>query len=261
MVGVHRPFFEGSEFGNLSPEETRKAYEQIEEQYRSYLSELKVPQTIVDRSIATGRDSIYFLTWPEHQLMQSTPYLEEITRSRCGRDRTEPMSAENNWTATFDNEHVICYRGILKELMRSGAEAYLKENGVEQVTSFIPTEARHDGSPPPPPSPAQRWTHNNSSFILITIGNRKKIVFTVVRSGLQQEGVQPGAVIFDGIQNGQSLEGTAYVFSKRCGTIPYTVRGYAEERQIVVNGMAPYVDNRCAVASRHAATMAFERAD
>jgi hypothetical protein len=88
-------------------------------------------------------------------------------------------------------------------------------------------------------------------------------VFNVVRPGLLEVGVQPGAVIFEGVQTAQSVEGTAYVFSKTCGAVSYDVKGYAaaDERRIVLNGWAPYVDSNCTRGSYHDSTMEFERAD
>jgi hypothetical protein len=72
---------------------------------------------------------MYYLTWPEHELMQSTPYLEEMTYSKCGKSKAEHMSRSNNWTSTEDVQHVNCYRGILKQIMTEGVKKYLEMFG------------------------------------------------------------------------------------------------------------------------------------
>lgn len=59
------------------------------------------------------------------KLIQSTPYLEEMTYSRCGKSKTQHMSRENNWTRTEDVNHINCYRTVLNELMRDGTQKYL----------------------------------------------------------------------------------------------------------------------------------------
>ncbi len=140
LVGIHRLFWLGSEFGNLPVAEARARYEAAQASYTAYLRKLDVPQTIVDRLFATDSRSIYYLTWPEHELMQSTPYLEEVTLSRCGKSKVEHMSKSNNWTMTEDAKHIECYRGILKEVMASGAKKYLEVYGGSPAAS-IPASA------------------------------------------------------------------------------------------------------------------------
>lgn len=128
-VGIHRLSPASKEFGDLPVSEARARYEAAQAQFTAYLRKLDVPQTITDRLFATNSKSIYFLTWPEHQLMQSTPYLEEITHSRCGKSKSTHMDKSNNWTSTQDIQHINCYRGILKEVMAEGAKKYLAQFG------------------------------------------------------------------------------------------------------------------------------------
>jgi hypothetical protein len=129
LVGIHRLFWLGKEFGNLPVPEARARYEEAQTQYTAYLRKLDVPQTIIDRLFATDSKSIYYLTWPEQELMQSTPYLEEMTNSRCGKSKIEHMSKKNHWTMTEDVQHINCYRGILKEVMAEGSRKYLERFG------------------------------------------------------------------------------------------------------------------------------------
>ncbi len=132
-VGIHRLFWSGKEFGNLPVAEARARYEVAQAEYTEYLRTLDVPRIIIDRLFATDSKSLYYLTWPEHELMQSTPYLEEMTHSRCGPSKQEHMSKSNNWTMTEDVQHITCYRGILKEVMREGAKKYLTMFGAAPV--------------------------------------------------------------------------------------------------------------------------------
>ena len=126
-VGIHRITWAGTEFAKLSPHEAREQYERAESNYRAYVSKLNVPTTIVDRMFATGSREMHYLSWPDLQLIQSTPYLEELVLARCGVSKHQKMSAANNWTSTEDPVHVQCYRATLKEMMQSGAKAYLQK--------------------------------------------------------------------------------------------------------------------------------------
>lgn len=128
-MGIHRLFWEGSEFGQLPPADARERYKMAQDHFTSYLKKLDVPQTIIDRLFATDSRSMYYLTWPEMELMQSTPYVEEMTYSRCGKSKKESMSAKNNWTMTEDPVHVECYRSILKQILADGARDYLAKYG------------------------------------------------------------------------------------------------------------------------------------
>jgi hypothetical protein len=130
-VGIHRLFWLGPEFGNLPVAAARVRYAAAQKEYLDYLRKLSVPQTIIDRMFATDSKSIYYLTLAEQQLMQSTPYLEEMTYSRCGVSKTEHMSRKNHWTMTEDINHINCYRGILKEVIREGTQKYLAAYGQE----------------------------------------------------------------------------------------------------------------------------------
>lgn len=128
-IGVHRFYWKGKEFGKLSPSEARAKYRKSKEHYVKYLKKLDVPQSIIDRMFAVDSRSIYYFTQPELKLLQSTPYIEEMTYSRCGRSKATHMTRANNWTAKYDNEHTECYNGILKEVLREGAKAYLRKYG------------------------------------------------------------------------------------------------------------------------------------
>jgi len=104
------------------------------------------------------------------------------------------------------------------------------------------------GSPTPPAPPVERlWDHNGSLLKLEVNGTRRRFLFTQPREGLREEGVTEGMVAFDGIQNGDWLEGTAFVFSRRCGAVGFRVNGKApaDTKIITLRGLRPYVDGQC----------------
>ena len=89
--------------------------------------------------------------------------------------------------------------------------------------------------------PASLWDQNGSVMALYANGAERIIRYQEPRIGMQQEGVAPGTVRFEGTQSGTAYTGTAFVFSRRCGTHPYRVTGTisADEREITLQGTAP----------------------
>jgi hypothetical protein len=130
-VGIHRPYYEPSFFAGLSPESAKAKYAELQREYRAYLQKLDVPIATIDRLFATDSRSVYFLTRSELQLMQSTPYLEELTQAKCPPDKTKrEYHPDGRWkSTTYDPVRINCYRSILKEIMKSGAQKYLEIYG------------------------------------------------------------------------------------------------------------------------------------
>jgi hypothetical protein len=257
-VGIHRLYWKGSEFGTLSPSQARARYETAQQNYTAYLKRLNVPQTIIDRLFATDSHSMYYLTWPEHELMQSTPHIEEMTYLKCGQSKTQHMSRENNWTTTQDINHVNCYRGILKEAMREGAAEYLATLGEVRPEGvggpFIP-------GPVPRTATGERyWNHNGSSLKLEATNAMRRFVYIEPREGLKEVGVKQGTLAFQGKRIGNIYKGTAYVFSQKCGAIGFSVKGLVakDDRSITMKGYAPYVNSECRISGGREAVLTFE---
>jgi hypothetical protein len=130
IVGIHRPYYDENYFAKLSAGDAQQEYAKMLAEYKAYLAKLEVPSAIVERMFATDSKSMHYLDRGELELMTSTPFLEELTHARCGPDRTEHMSARNNWTSTEDIQHINCYRTILNELMQAGSRRF-QERGNE----------------------------------------------------------------------------------------------------------------------------------
>jgi hypothetical protein len=95
------------------------------------------------------------------------------------------------------------------------------------------------------------WTHNGSLVSLQAKGSAREFIYQNPQSGMREEGVTAGTVLFRGNRRGNSYMGTAYVFSARCGALPYPVTGLvsSDDRQVVLRGTAPQVDANCRVAA------------
>jgi hypothetical protein len=89
---------------------------------------------------------------------------------------------------------------------------------------------------------------------LIVNGNRREFYYHRPRQGMIEEGVRSGTLLFSGAVNGAYYDGTAYLFSARCGATPYHVSGMVYENggRVEMNGTATIVDQQCKpVAARN----------
>jgi hypothetical protein len=92
------------------------------------------------------------------------------------------------------------------------------------------------------------WYHNGSLFTLSPEGPHLVMRYSEPRQGMRAEGVTRGTVLFEVARSGNDLSGMAYVFSRRCGRIPFRVTGeiLPDGHHIALNGNPPTaLDTRC----------------
>jgi tetratricopeptide (TPR) repeat protein len=101
--------------------------------------------------------------------------------------------------------------------------------------ALLPAAAHGD------PTLASLWNHNGSVMALYVAGDEHEMRYQEPRIGMRQEGVMPGTVRFKGTLSGNTYAGTAFVFSRRCGTHLYRVTGTlaADGSAITLKGAAP----------------------
>ena len=96
------------------------------------------------------------------------------------------------------------------------------------------------------------WKHNGSDMKLIAKGIKRRFVYEVPRDSLSAFGVEKGALLFEGARRGRTYDGTAYIFTRKCGKKSYHVIGKVaeDERSVTLKGQAPRVDAACNVTYR-----------
>jgi len=101
------------------------------------------------------------------------------------------------------------------------------------------------------------WNHNGSDMRLLADGSTRRFVYKRPRSGLS---VRSCDVVFEGEKQGKRYVGTAYVFSKRCGSIGYPVSGPVSKDglKITLYGEAPRRRNDCSVKGYRDDKLVFE---
>lgn len=85
------------------------------------------------------------------------------------------------------------------------------------------------------------WELAGSKLVLTVDGDQWAFRYLEPRPGMMAEGVRRGTVLFKGREQGASLNGTAYRFSKRCGPLPYEVSGQFEPEGgiLTMQGVGP----------------------
>lgn len=73
-----------------------------------------------------------------------------------------------------------------------------------------------------------------------------EIDYQELGTGLTNVSVRPGTMLFLGTEDGDVVQGKAYIFHSKCGPIPYDVEGRLEgSNRLSLNGYLPKVDARC----------------
>jgi hypothetical protein len=93
------------------------------------------------------------------------------------------------------------------------------------------------------------WAHNRSIMYMTEDGTRRQIYYDDPRPGLKEVGVKKGTVLFDGVVDGATLSGTAFVFAKECDPLSFAVTGILtrDGKRITLNGKAPRIGTQCRI--------------
>lgn len=84
-LGVHRPYFEPKQFAKLSIRDAETQYAVLAEEFRAYVLNQGLPQSIYEKLNSTSSDSVYWLTIQDLILIGgSSPAYEERFKSACG---------------------------------------------------------------------------------------------------------------------------------------------------------------------------------
>lgn len=109
-------------------------------------------------------------------------------------------------------------------------------------------------------APSSYWSHNGSMMYLTAQGNYRAFYYDQPRRGMRQACAQPGSLLFDGVKVGESYQGTARLFSCRCGVITYPVSGPVQRsgRRVVLYGSAPRRGRNCQITGYRNDTLVFD---
>lgn len=138
-IGLHRPFFRGSDYGTLSPAQAEAQYNRMVSAVTAYLREVGIPDRIVEKMMAASSQQIFYLTSEEARYLRDAPYLTELVISRCGDIETWNLKAAEalrrrdmaTWQQynTLINNAGGCREGIMRQLFQENVSAYLDRYG------------------------------------------------------------------------------------------------------------------------------------
>lgn len=234
------------------------------------IDHLARPDVEIQSMLLRVRNAVYEATrkgqfpWWDHMFLS-----EVYLGGRAGSDRKPTPSPE---------DIALCEQ-LGDAPGRVLMEAYLERfpNGlcagiVRKRLSLSPGDDVHAALPPPAdaaapaasPTPAvapdaddeaaQRpytvssyWDHNGSLMTLSAQGDSRVFYYEQPRERVAQAGVRPGTLLFKGTFVGMTYSGQAYLFSKDCGPVAYSVSGSvsADYRRVELTGDRPVRDRNC----------------
>jgi hypothetical protein len=105
------------------------------------------------------------------------------------------------------------------------------------------------------------WDHNASVMYLVANGSTRELYYQKPRPGMMEAGARPGSLLFRGQINNGQYSGTAYIFNRHCGPIPFQVKGPTldNDERIVLTGEAPRVGRNCRAYESYTSTLEFRR--
>ena len=103
------------------------------------------------------------------------------------------------------------------------------------------------------------WDHNGSVMYLVVNGSSREFYYEKPRPGMLEVGAKPGSLLFRGEVNNGQYSGTSYFFNRRCGPIPFQVKGAIldNDQLIVLTGQAPRVGRNCKTYALYTTNLEF----
>jgi hypothetical protein len=94
------------------------------------------------------------------------------------------------------------------------------------------------------------WLHNGSTIRWVSDGDSRRAYYVRPRAGLEQIGIFPGQLLFDGFRRGSMVAGQAHTFKPGCPPLHFSVSAnLLSETTIDLRGRAPRREAGCVVTS------------
>jgi hypothetical protein len=127
------------------------------------------------------------------------------------------------------------------------------DTSVAPAPTQAPAEPSEDAKTTEPATQQSKksfWAHNRSIMYMLEDGTHRQIYYDDPRPGLKEVGVKQGTLLFDGVVDGTTLSGTAFVFAKECDPLSFAVTGKLtrDGKRFTLNGKAPRIGTHCRTA-------------
>jgi hypothetical protein len=113
---------------------------------------------------------------------------------------------------------------------------------------------------PPEAAHGELWRYGEAKLRLDASGRSRRFAFA---NPLGDGSPKEGDLAFDGVREGRTFLGLAFVYLQGCEPLSYSVRGAisADEATITLRGMEPRLDARCEIAGAGDRELIFTRSD
>lgn len=123
VIGIHRLYFDATMFGSLTGSEAGDKYRVAEEEVRSYLAEMDIPDYLIRLMFANSSRQMRYLRKSELEGISGLPpAIEELKIARCG----ERPSSYANVSDQVRANYFYCAHRVYEETSRDGVAAYLR---------------------------------------------------------------------------------------------------------------------------------------
>lgn len=124
-VGIHRPKYSEQYFSSLSISEARSKYDEMEIMVQKYLTDMRIPQSIIEGMLRTPSDRVKLLSSEDiNKLNGQDPTSYEWLVAKCGNLTKSEMN-DYNLKLSYLNYTSENNRDVVRESFKQGAEKWL----------------------------------------------------------------------------------------------------------------------------------------
>jgi len=109
-IGLHRPYFDKAYFADLTSLEAKEKYENLKQKSVSYLNEMEVSRSLIDRIFKTGSTEVDIISRKDANRLfgNMLPFYEEWLTAKCGKYTEEQSRVLYSW-ANLKSARVTLY--------------------------------------------------------------------------------------------------------------------------------------------------------
>ena len=132
-IGIHRPVYDKSYFSNLSAEDARKKYSELDQAIREYLDYMNVPRALAEEMMQTPSDRARFIWKSEvsEKIGEQAPSYYEWLLAKCG-----------NLSQKEQDDLQLVFMGMANEGAKKKLQANTRDSDARKMVRETETDAQ-----------------------------------------------------------------------------------------------------------------------